>query len=110
MSFLRVPSGDPGPKGVVPPPDDEVFAGEYPALWEYLTAAEFPGGKPRQLSTLMVLVEDGVWKGCLNDRALDRSAWASGDSLERVLARLEASLASDSAEWRRRPAGPSKRK
>jgi hypothetical protein len=103
MSFLQGPPA--GGDGVAPGslPDDVEWAGQYPALWEYMTAGQFPDGKARQTSTVLLLIEDGVWKACLNDRALARSAWASGDTLERVLVRLEAMLATGAAEWRRRP-------
>lgn len=106
MAFVRKPGpgGAGGDTGGVP--DDPDFAGVYPATWEYLTLAEYPEGGRRETATLMILVEDGLFKACLNDRANDRSAWVSGDSFDRVLTRLEAVLATDTAEWRRRQGKP----
>lgn len=71
-----------------------------PALMEYLTSATWPEGDARETSTLLVFVEEGRFKGVLNDREQARSLWASSPSLAGLLEALEGMLASGSAEWR----------
>lgn len=72
----------------------------YPTVFQYLTDAVWDDGSPRETSTLMLLVEDGWLKACLNDRAMGRSLWVTGDALADVLAALELHLASGSGDWR----------
>ena len=79
---------------------DADFAAECPAIWEYLTLDRYPDGKRRQRATLTVLVEDGVWKYCLNDRGQHRSCWATGRTHEEARRALEATLASGTPSWR----------
>lgn len=106
MAFVRRPSESDNARAAGDGSGDPDFAGQYPALYEYLSLSEFPEGGRRETATLMVLMEDGLYKACLNDRANDRSAWVSGDTFDRVLIRLEAILATDTAEWRKRTGKP----
>lgn len=71
-----------------------------PAVWDYLTLSTYDDGSDRVLSTIMVLVEHGQVKACLNDRENNRSLWVAGESLEGVLESLEALLDDDRAVWR----------
>jgi len=77
------------------------FAETYSALWEYLTLTQWPDGKPRVVSTLLVLVQDGMVKGCLNDKAQLRSLWVSGASYTAMLDALEGHLRHNTGDWRR---------
>lgn len=72
----------------------------WPLLWEYLSSDRWEDGTSRETSTLLLLVDDGTLKACLNDRAVDVSCWQAGDSLLSLLDGLEASLASDTVQWR----------
>lgn len=83
---------------------------EFPGLWEYLTLTKFPDGAPRQTATLMVTMDDGTFKGCLNDRANGRSAWVSSRSPTGLLHVLEARLQEDSLEWRKNQSWQGRRK
>jgi hypothetical protein len=86
---------------------DESWDAAFPALYEYLIATTWPDGKPREVSTLLVLAEQGKWKGMLNDRANSRVAWFSGDSVETLLATIDRGLRDGGADWRAsRPGGP----
>lgn len=87
---------------------DSVLVGEFPAILEYLTSAEWEDGQCRETSTLLIFQEDGFWKVCLNDRSLLRSLWASGSSLPGAIRALEMALQTGSCEWRR--SQPRKRK
>lgn len=72
-----------------------------PAVLEYLTAASYPDGSPRERSTLSFFVEDGVVKACLSDRDQVRTLWRSGASVEDAVMALESSLVEGTADWRR---------
>lgn len=74
----------------------------WPTLWEYLSSAKWDDGSVRETSTLMLLVDEGRLKGCLNDRALERSCWVAADSLMGLLESLEAALESGGTDWRAR--------
>ena len=79
------------------------FAEEYPLLSEYLVDPAWEDGKERETATLLLLVDAGQLKGCLNDRALGRSCWVTGGSVEAVLASLELGLLEGDLPWRARP-------
>jgi len=77
------------------------MAASHPALWEYLTLDAWEDGSPRQTSTLSVFWGTNGLQSALNDRDGGRVAFASGDSLEALLAALEHGLQSDSLDWRK---------
>jgi hypothetical protein len=77
------------------------WAERHPALWEYLTSTKYPDGGARQTSTLLLFVEDGVWKACLKDRDTGRSLWIASGSPTEAMTDLELTLAAGDAEWRK---------
>lgn len=92
-------------------PVDPILTVECPAIWEYLTISTYDDGSDRVLSTLMVLVEDGQVKCCLNDRDECRSLWVAAGSLQGALRALEELLHDGRALWREyRGYSPGKRK
>lgn len=88
-----------GPDSTVTP-EDPILTIKTPGVWEYLTINRYDSGEPRLTSTLMVVVEDGKVKCCLNDREQSRSLWVAADSLEGALLVLESLLDDDRAIWR----------
>jgi len=70
------------------------------ALAEFMTQDTWADGSVRELPTLLVFVDDGRWKCCINDRGEERSAWASGPTVESVLSSLDEQLATGTVEWR----------
>lgn len=78
---------------------DPAFEETHPALAEYLTLI-WDGQRRRQTCTLLLMADEGMWKGCLSDRDHDLVLWASAATLAGVYASLEASLASGDARWR----------
>lgn len=89
-------------------PDD--FAKKHPALWEYLTVDSYDDGTAREVATLLLFTEDGLFKACLNDRATSRTCWMSATTVGGLLGLLEEALQGDNAEWRtKREGGPKKR-
>jgi len=73
----------------------------FPALVEFLTVGKWDDGAPRTTGTMLVLWEDGRWRAMLNDRNDNLTAWLSSDTLEGLLASLEAAVADGAVEWRR---------
>jgi hypothetical protein len=73
----------------------------FPRISEYCSLESWTDGSPRITASLLVFCEFGMWKVCLNDRALGRSAWATGRTPEDALASLEGHLDRDDVDWRR---------
>lgn len=104
MSLLEEPSqeGGKGKKGK--DNVDKEFQKKYPWVWEYLSAAAYKSGKPRQTATLTLFCDGGVWSCALTDREEDRTCWCSGLTLEGLLEALEQRV-TDAGSWRQRKAG-----
>lgn len=101
MSFLQRPAGGSPGMAIAPCEGTREFLDNFPALGEYLTAEQWPDKSPRERSSLNLVVEDGMIKGCLNDKACSQSLWRSGESLQDLLLALEEALQSGRADWRR---------
>lgn len=82
--------------------DDPDFRERFPELFEHLTATCFEGDRsqPRTTSTLLLFAQDGVWKGCLRDRADGTCCWIAAPGALGVFEILEAELAGGTAVWR----------
>jgi hypothetical protein len=80
---------------------DSLGRDDLPAVMEYLFLDHWEDGASRETSTLLVFVEDGRVKACLNDRQEERSLWVSSTSFLGALAALEDALRSGGADWRR---------
>jgi len=72
----------------------------YPTLWEWLTEEKFDDGTFRTTSSLLVFVQSGELKACINDRHYSRSAFISAATVEDLLQSLDEKLESDSLDWR----------
>lgn len=77
------------------------FGEKYPAIWEYMTATVGSGGTARTTSTLLLFVEDGAVKVCVNDRDREENAFWSEQSLEAVLEAVEVDLSAGQGDWRK---------
>lgn len=88
---------------------DPEWVCELPALHEYLSSACDESGSVRRTSTLTLFAEQGSWKVFLNERQLNASLCASGDTVGAALAALEVLLEAENTPWRWnevRPARP----
>jgi hypothetical protein len=101
ISFLRRFAAANGPHGTARLVSPEEFERLYPAICQHMTVLTWPNGGDREVSTLTFSMEDGKLKGCVNDRANEASLWRSGDTIEEVLACLEAALEDNKSTWRR---------
>ena len=73
---------------------------QYPTLFEMITEQRWDSGEERRTSTLLIFLEDGLLKACVNDRALNCSLFLAGDSLAGLLSGVEAALRDGTAVWR----------
>lgn len=80
--------------------NDSELSLTHPTLHSYLTLTTWDDGTPRTTSTLLIFVDQGTLKLCLNDRDLNRSAFFSGTTLAMALADVETALCSGCADWR----------
>lgn len=83
---------------------DDNMAGEFPALHEYMTLKTLADGKTRQTASLTLFCEDGLFKGCLNERDQGVSLWATSATLDELLRTLDALLQSETTPWRKNKA------
>ena len=73
---------------------------KYPILWDYLTQGKWKDGETREVSTLMVIPEGGVFKAMLRDRAMGVVCWVACPTLSGLLEVLESALGDPHHEWR----------
>jgi len=86
---------------------DKETADSWPAWFEWMTTDVWEDGTARETSTLLVFVEDGLWKCCFSDREASRRLWVSGTTLGGMLGALDASLRTGEGDWREmRPSEP----
>jgi len=84
------------------PMQESEFSALYPVLWEYLTSNWYADKSPRLTASLTIFVQGDVLKCCLNDRDLDRSAFFTGETVEKMLESVDRGIADDSCDWRRK--------
>ena len=87
------------PGGGGQPPKD---AAAFPNLWEHLSVDKWPDGTKRETSTIIVVADNGGWRGCLSDKANSCVMWKTGPTLEALLKAMEKALDKvDPRDWRR---------
>jgi len=82
------------------PLTDPAFAKRCPALFAYLTDDMWEDGTDRETSTILIFVDGGVYKAWVNDRALARSLWVAGATIQGLLDTANEALASNETVWR----------
>jgi len=100
LKYIRAAEAVVGGGLVVTTGNDPVLYKDRPALREYMTSLEGPGGECREPSVLMIaLGEDGIRCG-LKDEAAGGWLWREGSSLAKCLDALEKCLADGSGKFR----------
>lgn len=89
-----------GPTSAASHAHDADLAASAPTLHEFLTLSSLPDGRSRSVSTLLVFTDGGLWKAVLNERDAELALWATAESLQGVLAELEARLTAPCVDWR----------
>lgn len=73
----------------------------YTQIVEYLTAAQYPDGTPREKSTLIIVADRDGWRGCLSDKDNQRSLWRAATTVAGLLEAIELALMEDDPHaWR----------
>lgn len=80
--------------------NDKDMASATPALFEFLAVVPEDAGPNAQTASLTFFTEDGLFKCCLNDRALGAVCFASAETFDSCIAAMELQLASGNADWR----------
>lgn len=102
MSFFKKPGKPAIP--VVGGDDDRIpvcLKERSPTLGHFLCSPCWPDGEARQLSSLVVFVEDGIFKACLSDKDSSNVLWSSAKCWDDLLEALEARLTDDVPDWRK---------
>jgi len=79
---------------------DGILLRRAPMVLAMLTDDKWDDGSTRETSTLLLFVDADRLKACFKDRALERSVFVTGESLEAILDTLETGLETDALEWR----------
>lgn len=79
---------------------DRSFAEQFPTLNDYLTVTKWDDGRIRTTATLLIFVDNGSLKVCINDRDNSRSAFVSEATFAALLDTLEAKLTAETLDWR----------
>jgi len=81
----------------------------YPTLVEFLTCDRWPDGAPRSTGTMMVFVEDGLWKCWLNDRDAAQGTFVSSPTIDGLLKAADGCINDPGHPWRASKNAPRKR-
>jgi hypothetical protein len=95
-------NGKEGSSGVQASTDDrDAFALSFPSLYRFLAELRKKGHQMTS-GTMTMFVEDGVYKLCLNDRPLDRSAFVAGNALAETFRIANDQLRTETVRWRQK--------
>ena len=72
----------------------------WPAILEFVSAERWPDGAMRTPGSLVVFVEQGRLKVCVNDKSQGLVAFVTAESLVGLLDAAEAILVSETGDWR----------
>jgi hypothetical protein len=101
MALMRRQSVQTGKDGQaasgMPFPDDMQGC---PTVWEFLTLAQWPDGKPRQLGSVLFFVDGAGLKARIMDNDCEQCAFGVIDTAEGVWHGVELMLTSVSTDWR----------
>jgi hypothetical protein len=101
MSVLQSRGELPEEKGRPKAAGVDLWASQWPGIWEMMSAPLDPDGGRRQGSTLTLFCSEGSVKLCINDRDLARSCFVSAVGVGEALAALERGLQARTLEWRK---------
>jgi len=73
---------------------------DVPCLQEFLARQMWEDGTSRERGTLMIVAQDGFWKGWLNDKEGHCQCWVSAETFTDLLHLIEDGLEKDTLPWR----------
>lgn len=102
MDFFKRPGKARGDDGKNQPSEiPDCLAQRAPTLGHFLCDEVWPDGECKSRSSLVVFVEDGLFKACLTEKDSNSVLWASCKSFDELLEALEARLTDDQPDWRK---------
>jgi hypothetical protein len=102
--FLKVATEGIGGNGGGPEAVDPEFAGQYPALHEYLTATTDGEGKSRKTGSFLIFVDGSEFKCFFSDRQNELQLCATAGSVLGLFQAIEDQLEGETPPWRKKPA------
>jgi hypothetical protein len=81
----------------------------FPAVWEYMSLAQWEPGVARETTTFLLFCEQGWVKCCIHDRDEHRSAFVTAEGLAELLEKVNNHLKNEEVEWRDKVPGLSRR-
>lgn len=100
--MMKKPTEEKTPGAAVSKWVDADFEKEWPYLSAFLADTVWDDGTQRETGTLLIFVQEGYLKVCLNDRAANRSAFVTGPTINMLFDACEAGLEGDSLDWRKK--------
>lgn len=97
---LKKPTQAAKPSAPVSVWKDGDFEKQWPYLASWIAETSWDDGTARETGTLLIFVQDGMLKICMNDRALNRSCFLTQPTLMLLLDACEAGLELDNHDWR----------
>ena len=97
-----------GSNGKAPEFHDEQLAEQCPDVHQWLSCEEW-NGKPRQLPTITLFVDDGRLKCCLSDRETEQTAFWTFQTAFGVFRELQDAFAGENLDWKLKFSDRSKR-
>jgi len=94
---------------VTSPSSEDALSALYPLLVQFLTLDAYKNGDKRVPGSITLFSDQGVLKGCLNDKDADQAAFVSGSGLEALLESVEVGLREDRLDWRQAKKGNRRR-
>jgi hypothetical protein len=73
---------------------------EFPTIVEFLSRDRWEDGKPRKTGTVMLMVDDGRFKGWLHDRDDCFGCFVTGSTPHGLLEAIEEILRDGGGDWR----------
>ena len=100
MALMKKPQDTIVKAGAVEPWKDSGFEKDWPYLSAFLKDTQWSDGSLRETGTMLIFVQEGYLKMCLNDRACNRSCFITAPSIDCLFDLAEAGLETDKHEWR----------
>jgi len=70
-------------------------------LWEFLSSYKYGDGEKRKPGTVLLIFEDGQWKGMLSCKDTQRIAFLTAATWEQLMERLDTACQTGEADWRK---------
>lgn len=94
----KVSPNDPAGTGAAPPDSD--FEKKYPLLWQFLTETRWDEKTPRETGSVLIFVQEGVWKAMVKDKDSGEIAFVSKNTFKTLMEAIERGFVEEKLDWR----------